>query len=137
MGSPQWATPEVFKTLEGRIEHIELIENNVADWVRGQSRDKVFTSLQKANVPCGPMIIGMEMLDDPHLEARGWTLEIDQPGVGYMKLEGPAWMSESMGGPITFPAPDLAGHTREIASEVLKMDQSEVEDLIERGVLEV
>ena len=46
----------------------------------------------------------MEMLEDPHLDARGWTLDIDQPGVGYMKLEGPAWVSEHMGGPITFPS---------------------------------
>ena len=54
-----------------------------------------------------------------------------------MKLEGPAWMSEHMGGPITFPSPDLAGHTKEIAQEVLKMDDDMIDDLIERGILEV
>ena len=75
--------------------------------------------------------------EDPHLDARGWTLDIEQPGVGYMKLEGPAWMSEHMGGPITFPSPDLAGHTKEIAQEVLKMNDDMIDDLIERGILEV
>ena len=53
-----------------------------------------------------------------------------------MKLEGPAWMSEHMGGPITFPSPDLAGHTREIAQEVLQMDDESIDNLISRGILE-
>ena len=137
IGSPKWALSETLGTLEGRIENSELIENNLADWVRSQKRDAVVSTLQGAGVPCGPMLIGMEMLDDPHLNSRGWNLEIDQPGVGYMKLEGPAWISPTMGGPITFPSPDLAGHTVEIATEILKMDSSEIENLTERGILEI
>ena len=46
-------------------------------------------------------------------------------------------MSEHMGGPITFPSPDLAGHTKEIAQEVLQMNDDMIDDLIERGILEV
>ena len=137
MGAPEWALREAFNTVEGRLENKDLIESHLAAWTSDQNRDDVFHLLQEADVPCGPMIIGMEMLEDPHLEARGWTLEIDQPGVGYMKLEGPAWVSERMGGPITFPAPDLAGETREIAAEVLEMPDEAVTDLINRGILEV
>ena len=137
MGAPEWALREAFNTVEGRLENKDLIESHLAAWTSDQNRDDVFRLLQEADVPCGPMIIGMEMLEDPHLEARGWTLEIDQPGVGYMKLEGPAWVSERMGGPITFPAPDLAGETREIAAEVLEMPDEAVTDLINRGILEV
>ena len=54
-----------------------------------------------------------------------------------MKLEGPAWESETMGGPLTFPSPGLAEHTVEIASEILKMDNVTIENLIERGILEI
>ena len=54
-----------------------------------------------------------------------------------MKLEGPAWESETMGGPLTFPSPDLAEHTVEIANEILKMDSATIENLIERGILEI
>ncbi|KIE51996.1 MAG: hypothetical protein MB53_01940 [marine actinobacterium MedAcidi-G2A] len=137
MGAPEWALREAFSTVEGRLENKDIIESHLAAWTSDQNRDDVFHLLQDVDVPCGPMIIGMEMLEDPHLEARGWTLEIDQPGVGYMKLEGPAWVSERMGGPITFPSPDLAGHTREIAQEVLKMNDDIIDDLVERGILEV
>ena len=137
IGAPEWAQSKAFNTVEGRLENKGLIESHLATWTSDRNRDDVFHLLQEADVPCGPMIIGMEMLEDPHLEARGWTLEIDQPGVGYMKLEGPAWVSDRMGGPITFPAPDLAGETREIAAEVLEMPDEAVTDLINRGILEV
>jgi len=136
MGSPDWATGATLSTSDGRLAAVTLINERVAEWVRQYERSEVFELLQFAGIPCGPMFIGMEMLDNPHLEARGWTLNIDQPGVGYMKLEGPAWMSEQMGGPITFPSPDLAGHTREIAQEVLQMDDESIDDLISRGILE-
>ena len=136
VGSPDWATDEQLATIEGRVANAEKLNEHVAKWVQQHSRSEVFDLLQSAGVPCGPMIIGMEMLEDPHLDARGWTLEIDQPGVGYMKLEGPAWVSERMGGPITFPAPDLAGETREIAAEVLQMGDESIDDLISRGILE-
>ena len=136
MGSPDWATGATLSTSDGRLAAVTLINERVTEWVRQYERSEVFELLQFAGIPCGPMFIGMEMLDNPHLEARGWTLNIDQPGVGYMKLEGPAWMSEQMGGPITFPSPDLAGHTREIAQEVLQMDDESIDDLISRGILE-
>ena len=137
MGSPGWATGATLSTSDGRVAAATDINERVAEWVRQYERSEVFELLQSAGVPCGPMFIGMEMLDNPHLEARGWTLNIDQPGVGYMKLEGPAWVSEQMGGPITFPSPDLAGHTREIAYEVLQMNEETIDDLIERGILEI
>ncbi len=136
IGEPDWAREKQFSTLEGRLNNQQTLEDNLAMWVRKQDRDEVFKLFQDVGVPCGPMVIGMEMLNDPHLEARGWTLEIEQPGVGYMKLEGPAWVSETMGGPITFPSPNLAEHTQEIAEDILGLSSDSIRDLVERGVLE-
>ena len=137
LGSPDWATQNNFRVLESRLTNRETIEKHLQLWTREHGRNEVFQLLQGAGIPCGPMLTGMEMLNDQHLQERGWTLEIDQPGVGYMKLEGPAWLSETMGGPITFPSPDLAGHTREIAADILGISEKRVRDLIERGALEV
>ena len=136
IGEPDWAEMIDLKTQQGRLKNRTQLEENFATWIRDKDRDEVFQLLQNAEVPCGPMMIGMEMLKDPHLEARGWTLEIEQPGVGYMKLEGPAWVSEFMGGPITFPSPGLAEHTQEIAEEILGFSVDQIRDLVERNILE-
>jgi crotonobetainyl-CoA:carnitine CoA-transferase CaiB-like acyl-CoA transferase len=137
MDNPDWAIQDNFKILESRLANREIIEEHLRVWTRERERTEVFQLLQSVGIPCGPMLIGMEMLNDQHLEERGWTLEIDQPGVGYMKLEGPAWLSETMGGPITFPSPDLAGDTREIAEDILGISEEQIRELIDRGALEV
>ncbi|MBG01075.1 MAG: hypothetical protein CL470_02250 [Acidimicrobiaceae bacterium] len=136
IGEPDWAKVIDYSTHHGRLKNRTELEESLATWIRDKDRDEVFKLLQNAGVPCGPMVIGMEMLKDPHLEARGWNLEIEQPGVGYMKLEGPAWVSEFMGGPITFPSPDLAEHTQEIAEEILGFSVEQIRDLVERNILE-
>ena len=56
-----------------------------------------------------------------------WIYETRRTGLG----EWRPW------GPLTFPSPDLAEHTVEIANEILKMDSATIENLIERGILEI
>ena len=53
-----------------------------------------------------------------------------------MKLEGPAWVAPAMAGPVTFPAPGLGEHTRAIATDLLGLDDAEIDRLIADGVLE-
>jgi crotonobetainyl-CoA:carnitine CoA-transferase CaiB-like acyl-CoA transferase len=137
LGDPEWAARPEWAAAAGRIADSAAIDRHLTEWTATRDRAEVVDILQAAGVPCGPMITGTDMLDDPQLESRGWTLDIDQPGVGPMKLEGPAWLSSAMAGPITFPAPGLGQHTREIAAELLGLDDDEIDALVAAGVLEV
>lgn len=109
----------------------------VGAWTAGHPKGTVEGTLLGAGVPAGAMRTGTELLDDPHLVARGWTLDVDQPGAGPMRLEGPAFLASAMAPPYTTPAPGLGQHTREIAVELLGLGQAEIDQLIADGVLEV
>ena len=61
VGSPEWAMDEKLTTVEGRVANAEKLNEHVAKWVQQHSRREVFDLLQSVGVPCGPMIIGMEM----------------------------------------------------------------------------
>ncbi len=136
MGNPAWAATERYDTVAGRLEDEATINEHLARWTADHTRQQLVDTLQDAGVPCGAMLTGSDMLDDPHLEARGWTLQLDQPGVGPMRFEGPAWVSDAMLGPYTAPAPGLGEHTRTIARELLGLDEERIDQLIEAGVLE-
>ena len=136
IGDPAWALDPALTGLAGRLAAADVVDRHLSAWTAARTRDEVWGLLQQAGVPCGPMLTGTDMLDDPHLRSRGWTIELDQPGVGPMALEGPAWVAPSMPGPITTPAPGLGEHTREIAMELLGLSPDEIEELIARGVLE-
>jgi len=51
-------------------------------------------------------------------------------------LEGPAFIGSDLPEVITHQAPLLGEHTREVALETLGLTESEVESLIEEGLLE-
>ena len=81
------------------------------------------------------MYVG-DIPDDPHLVERGYVLEIDQPGVGPMLLEGPGFHSPALVGPITTPAPKLGEHTRQILVDILGLPDAEIAGLFASGVLQ-
>ena len=137
MGNPQWASHPALAERDGRVAARDTIAAHLGAWTSARSVDEVTGALQAAGVPVAPMLNGTMMLDDPHLGARGWTLTIDQPGVGPMDVEGPAWTSADMGGPITFPAPGLGEHTHEVARGILGLGDEEIDTLVRSGVLEV
>ncbi len=138
LGRPDWAVDERLATAAARLNAVDRIEAELAAWFADRDRDDASALLRHHGVPCEPMRNGNDLLGDPHLAARGWNLEYDQPGVGPIALEGPAWLAPDMDGcPITFPAPLLGEHTREIARELLDLDGAEIEGLLEAGVLEI
>jgi hypothetical protein len=63
-------------------------------------------------------------------------VEINQPDLGAMILEGPAWHSDTMRPPIYNPALTIGQHTVEVAREPLGLDEAVIKELFETGVLE-
>ena len=81
------------------------------------------------------MLTSSQQLEDPHLAARGYLVELDQPPIGVMTFEGPAFAATGMAEADIRPAPGLGEHTREVAAE-LGLDGAATDDLIARGILE-
>jgi len=92
------------------------------------------TILGKAGVPCGAILDTGEILDDPHLNARGQIHTIAHATRGRIRLPGcPVHLSAS---PAPTSPPPLAGeHTAEVLAEVLGLRADEVEKLRAQGVL--
>ena len=118
-----------------RRERIEEVEEGVSAWTAGLSKHEVTEACAEAGVPAGPMLTSKEQLRDPHLQARGYLVELDQPPIGVMTFEGAAFAAAGMVGPDIRPAPALGAHTREVVGE-LGLAPAEIDDLIARGVLE-
>ena len=72
---------------------------------------------------------------DPHLAARGYLLEMDQPGMGTILLEGPAFHATGFPAPITCPAPLLGQHTRDICTSLLGRSDADVDRMLDTGLL--
>lgn len=122
-------------THDARREREDEVEEAVSAWTRTLSKHAVTETCLAAGVPAGPMLTSGEQLQDPHLAARGYLVELDQPPIGVMTFEGPAFAATGMADADIRPAPGLGEHTHQIVSE-LGLDKAAIDDLIARGVLE-
>ena len=122
-------------TLQARRQSEDEVEVAVSAWTQGLSKHAVTEACLAAGVPAGPMLTSGEQLKDPHLAARGYVVELDQPPIGVMTFEGPAFAATGMADADIRPAPGLGEHTHQIVAE-LGLDEAAIEDLIARGILE-
>jgi len=117
-----------------RWQHREELDQIIGAWTRTRTKHQVMAELGKAGVPCGAVLDTGELLDDPHLNARGQIHTIDHATRGRFRLPGcPVRLSAS---PAATTAPPLAGqHTVEVLEEVLGLSAEEIADLRARGVV--
>ncbi|HET6812296.1 MAG TPA: CoA transferase [Acidimicrobiales bacterium] len=136
MGEPEWAADPELATAEGRRRRHDDIDSRISAWTSGQGDRDLTRLLQAHGVPAGLMMYASDQPEDPHLQARGYCVEVAQPGVGDMLLEGPGFRSAAMPAPIISAAPWLGEHTRRIARDLLGLSEEETEKLLADGVLE-
>ena len=116
---------------------VDEVDGLVGSWTGGLDRFEVADRCQAAGVPAGAMLHSRDLASNEHLVARGFPVPVDQPAVGTILFEGPAFFGPAIAPPVEEPAPWLGEHTEEIGIELLGLDPAEVQRLIEAGVLEI
>jgi formyl-CoA transferase len=117
-----------------RWEHRDALNDIIAAWTRTRTKHEVMAALGKAGVPCGAVLDTGELLDDPHLNARGQVHTIDHATRGRLRLPAcPVRLSASEAP--TTPPPLAGEHTAEVLGEVLGLSARDVAELRARGLL--
>src|SRR5439155_276435 len=70
------------KDAKTRWEHRDALNEIIAGWTRARTKHEVMATLGKAGVPCGAVLDTGEVLDDPHLNARGQIHTIEHAASG-------------------------------------------------------
>jgi formyl-CoA transferase len=118
-----------------RLAQRQEIEALVAAWVRPQTRQQVMYACAEAGIPCGATLNTLDLLEDPHLRARGMMVEVKHPEYGPITLPGSP-MRVSNGGEVTYrPAPLLGQHNAEVYAEFFGFDAAKLRELTEAGII--
>jgi crotonobetainyl-CoA:carnitine CoA-transferase CaiB-like acyl-CoA transferase len=62
----------------------------VADWILGQSREAVLAAFRAERVPVSPVNDLADLVDDPHVQARGSLVHLQDPNLGEVNVAAPA-----------------------------------------------
>ncbi len=111
-----------------RWEHRDMINEIARAWTLARTKHEAMATLGKAGVPCGAVLDTAEVLDDPHLNARGAIATFDHPTRGRFRVPGcPVRLSASEA--VTTPPPLCGQHTDEVLAEVLGLTPAAIADL--------
>jgi formyl-CoA transferase len=124
-----------FTTLANRVKHFDELDTIVGEWVAQRSRREVIEILTGADVTCGIVQEVPEVLQDPHLRARGTLQDITHPTVGKVTVVGSPVRFDDEPPTIDSPSPTLGQHNDLIYGKLLGLPAQEIASLKKQGVI--
>jgi crotonobetainyl-CoA:carnitine CoA-transferase CaiB-like acyl-CoA transferase len=132
---PALASDPAYATVQGRRAHHDEIDALIIAWTSQRTPDQAMAQLQAAGVAAATVANMRRVVEDPHLGARGFWPEVDQPSVGRHVIAGLSWHFSRTPGAIRWAAPNLGQHTDYILRTILGKTDAEIEALRATGVL--
>jgi crotonobetainyl-CoA:carnitine CoA-transferase CaiB-like acyl-CoA transferase len=135
MGEEHWLQDPRFKDDISRGDHGEIISERLAEWCAERSSEEVLAAMEEARIPAGPVLSPQQVLEDPHIAAKGLFQAIDYPGTDKAApvMKTPVELSETPGA-IERRAPTLGEHTEQIMQE-LGYDAASIQALRDKRVI--
>ena len=135
MGEDHWLDDDRFKTDISRGDNGEIISERLASWCAERTNEEVLAEMEKARIPAGPILSPQQVLEDPHIAAKGLFESVEYPGLDTPAplMKTPVELSETPG-EIRSRAPRLGENTDEIMKE-LGYNQEQIMDLRNKRVI--
>ena len=135
MDNPEWTAEEKFSDGLSRWRHQEEMDRHIEAWTLNYTNYEVTEMLQKAGVAAFPCLSNRGLVEDPHLNARGFFLEWEHPEIGIQKYDGMMWKMSKTPGGVQCRAPLYGEHNHHVFGELLGLSEEEISRLIEEKVL--
>jgi crotonobetainyl-CoA:carnitine CoA-transferase CaiB-like acyl-CoA transferase len=134
MGRPDLADDPRMANNAGRVQHEKELDAAIGAWTSSLDSTEVLAVLEKADVPCGPIYSVVDMLKDPHFNARGLFEQVQVNGA---PLTIPAMLPilTATPGRTDWPGPDIGQHNGEILGGLLGLGEADLAALHRDGIV--
>jgi len=119
-----------------RAANADFLDPIIKEYFRSKTRADAVETLNAKGVPAAPVYTAPDVFADPHFEARGMLMPIDDPDVGTYRFARTAPHLEENAELPRNPAPALGQHTREILEGLLDYAPEDVDQFAADGVVE-
>jgi crotonobetainyl-CoA:carnitine CoA-transferase CaiB-like acyl-CoA transferase len=100
MGDPDWMRMEMFQEMLVRAQNADALYPLIEQWTAEHSKWEIMERCQAEGCPVTAVFTVAEAAEHPHLQARGYLVELEHPALGRIRdLGAPFKLPESPGGP--------------------------------------
>jgi CoA:oxalate CoA-transferase len=118
-----------------RVANIDLIDDLIAQWTEQFPKQILFEKLIEHRVPCAPVRDLKEVVNDPHMHARGMLEKITHPEFGVMTVSRSPLRFDDSPNIKLKPSQRLGESNKTIFSDWLGLSIAEIEALADKGVI--
>ncbi len=135
MGESHWLDDPRFKDDISRGGNGAVISARLATWCAERTSAEVLAAMEEARLPAGPVMSPQQVLDDPHIAAKGLFQDTPYPGLKKPAplMTTPVELSLTPG-EIRQRPPTLGEHTEQIMQQ-LGYSQTEIKDLRAKRII--
>jgi CoA:oxalate CoA-transferase len=135
MGREELADDPLFATNAARAANLEATDDVVAAWTRTLGKTEVFAAARRYRIPCAPVRTVPEVMNDPHMHARGMLERIDHPELGRIVVPTTPLRLHGAEKVATMPSPVIGQHNDEVYGGWLGLPADEIVALKQQGVI--
>lgn len=109
MGSPEWASLDVFATGPDRTQNSDVVNMYLAEWFAEQRADEIYHAAQAARIAVTPVNTMAQLEANGHFAERGFFATTPDG----LKLPGPGFQIDQPWWNLAVEAPDAGAHEGE------------------------
>lgn len=118
IGRPDLIDDPRFRTNTDRVSNIDACDGIVADWIAARTMADNMAVFESAEVTATPIYEIDQLLNDPHVQARGVIVEAPDEEAGSVLMHNIIPRLSETPGKLRLPAPTLGQHTRTILESI-------------------
>lgn len=135
LGKNGWLEEARFRTPAARVQNADALDEAIASWVGERIAQEVVEILVAAGVPVSLVYDTRDIFEDPHCAARENLVEVEDPVIGPVRMQGVFPRLSLTPGSVRRGAPALGQDNREVYGGLLGLSQEEMERLEQEGVI--
>ena len=118
-----------------RFHDRDLLDVFISEFTSALTVDEVYHEGQRRHVAFTPVNSVATVVDDPHLAARGYFVEVEHPGSGTLRYPGAPYRPAETPWRIARPAPGIGQHNDDIFGDELGLSPEARRALAGDGVI--
>lgn len=118
VGHPEVIDEPWFKSGHTRVQHRELLDQYVGDWIRARDLEEVVSEFEKAQAAVAPIYDAQDIAEDPHILESEMLVRVPDEDFGEMLQHNVLWKMSDTPGQIRFTGRRLGENTDEILAEI-------------------